>query len=186
MTGSASSSRPPIAALMGGLLLILPFAPSAAPLACGEVRIQEIAVPTRRPESCIEVPLKQAVVLLDKALVDAHAKDLLPSHPGDEHLSRLSAKRARELLQAVAPRDALHACARVVEPGPSRDWIYYVSVHLDHGWAAVQPAGSAALAATITVRESSPPCSNRVGGIWTRFYGTPGGPWFLPLLTGIS
>ncbi|WP_457442509.1 hypothetical protein [Roseateles sp. P5_E4] len=175
-----------LALLVGGALLTLTSATPAAPAGCGEVTIKHIQVASQRPASCIAVQLQHAIVLLDKALVDAHAKGLVASHPDDEHSSWWSARRAGALLQTMTPRATLDSCARVDGMENSGDWLFYVALQIDRGWAAVQPTGSNALLSTVAVRERSMTCSTGIGGTSTRMYGIPGGHWFLPLLTGIS
>lgn len=176
-----------LALLVGGALLTLISTTPAASAGCGEVTIKHIQVSTQRPDSCIAVQLQHATVLLDKALVDAHAKGLVASHPDDEHSSRWAARRAGDLLQNVTPRTRLDSCARVDGMGNSGLWLFYVALQIDRGWAAVQPNGSNTLLSTVAVRERSMDCpSGSIGGTSTRMYGIPGGHWFLPLLTGIS
>lgn len=172
--------------IVGSALLTLACATSAAPTGCGEVTIKHIQVSTQRPASCVAVQLQHATVLLDKALLDAHAKGLVASHPQDEHISRLTARRATNLLQAMTPCTALDSCARVDGTGNSGDWLLYVALQIDRGWAAVQPTGSNVLLSTVATRERSLGCSSSPGDTATRMYGIPGGHWFLPLLTAIS
>jgi len=170
-------------------LLALTFAAPAAPAApgdCGEVTIKHIQVPTKRPESCIAVQLQHATVLLDKALANAHAKGLVASHPGDDHRSRWTSEQARDLLQIVTPRATLDSCASVDARGRWGDWQFYVALQIDQGHAVVHPTGADAPISVVAVRERSMGCSTSLGGTSTRFYGIPGGRWFLPLLTGVS
>lgn len=161
--------------------------PSFAALAeCGQVTVRHISVQTQRPASCIAVQLQHATVLLDKALVNAHARGLIASHPGDDHASRWSARRARDLLEALTPRAALDACASVDGRERADDWLFYIALQLDRGHAAVQASGADVLTSVVAVRERSMGCSHSLGDTSTRMYGIPGGRWFLPLITGIS
>ncbi|WP_457389392.1 hypothetical protein [Roseateles sp. P5_E1] len=176
-----------LALLVGGALLTLISTTPAASAGCGEVTIKHIQVASQRPASCIAVQLQHAIVLLDKALVDAHAKGLVAAHPDDEHSSWWSARRAGALLQNMTSRTTLDSCARVDGTRSTGDWLRYVALQIDQGWAAVQPSGSNTLVSTVAVRERSMDCpSGSIGGTSTRMYGIPGGHWFLPLLTGIS
>ncbi|MFG6460432.1 hypothetical protein ACG04Q_02535 [Roseateles sp. DXS20W] len=163
------------------------LAPSfAAPAECGQVTNRHIPAPTQRPASCIAVQLQHATVLLDKALAEAHARGLIASHPGDDHNSMWTTRRARSLLESVTPRAALDSCASVDGRGRADDWLFYIAFQLDRGHAAVQASDADAPTDVIVVRERSMGCSPSLGDTSTRAYGIPGGRWFLPLLTGIS
>ncbi|MEO6277745.1 hypothetical protein [Roseateles sp.] len=187
MPSFALTARPDwLAPVACTALLALTFAAPAAPGDCGEVTIKSIQVPTRRPESCIAVQLQHATVVLDKALADAHAKGLVASHPGDDHHSRWTIKQARDLLQMVTPRGTLDSCATVDGRGRRGDWESYVALQIDEGHAVVHPTGADAPVNVVAVRERSMGCSTSLGGTSSRFYGIPGGRWFLLFLTGIS
>ena len=170
----------PLARLM---LWALPLASCAAMADCP---VEQITLPTERPAACLAIKLPRATVLLDKALLDAHAAALVMSHPDDAHLSQLTARRARELLQAATPRRAQDACAQLDAQSPSAEGLYYVALQIDRGQAAVQPGGTGPLTAMVMARERAARCSNEPVALGTRVYRLPDGTAFLGLVTSVS
>lgn len=159
---------------------------SASWAAMADCPAEQIALPTERPAACLAVVLKRATVVLDKALLDAHAGSLLPSHPDDPHLSQLTARRARALQEAATPRSTEQACAQLDARSQSGDWIYYVALQIDRRHAAVLPGGTAPAVASVTAHERSARCSKEPVLLGTRVYRLPDGTGFLGLVTSVS
>lgn len=172
--------------MAGAVLLAQAASLQAAPGDCGQVTVRQVQPRPTRPAACIAVQLNHATVLLDKALTEAHARALVAAHPDDAHRSRWTARQARDLLQAMTPRAALASCAHVDGREGGSDWLFYVALQIDQGWAAVQPSGSSNLVGAVAVRERSMGCTHTLGDTATRVYSLPSGQWFLPLVVAIS
>ncbi len=166
--------------------MLQPQFASAEPAACDAVTVQPLPVRQTRPAACIEVQLAHGSVLLDKALVDAHARGLIHSHPGDARRSQWTTRQALDLLIRTAPRAESQACARVDGREGGGDWQFYVALQLDSGWASVEPAGSTTPVSSLEVRQRHASCASGLGVTGTRVYRLPDGRPLLALVTSVS
>lgn len=172
--------------VLSSLLLMQPHLAPAEPATCDAVTVQQLPARQTRPAACIEVHLAHGSVLLDKALVDAHARGLLHSHPGDAHRSHWTTRGAQDLLMHTAPRFEPQSCARVDGREGGGDWQFYVALQLDRGWANVEPAGSTTPVSSVEVRERHTSCASGLGVTGTRVYRLPDGRPLLALVTSVS
>lgn len=176
----APPTSAPLARLMSWTLA------AASCAAAADCPVEQLTLPTERPAACLAVHLKHATVVLDQALAEAHAEARVLSHPDDAPLSQLTARRARELLQAATPRREQEACARLDAPSNSHDWLYYVALQVDRGHAALQAGGTGPWVARVTARTRSARCANEAVPLGTRVYRLPDGTPFLGLVTSVS
>ena len=173
------------AAASAGLLALTAAAVEPQPCDAGPT-IREIRLATTRPLACISVKTANATLILDKAQAEVYATEQAQAYPDDERMSRLTALRARKLLEVAKPAEVKGGCLSVDQEHATGDLVFYVARQIDQGLVVVYPDGSSTPAASAEVRDSARRCGTGLGGISTRAYRFLGGRHFLAFITSVS